>query len=156
RQRPEQRTAAQKKTLAAALGKKDAGLKSRFDEIAALRKTESAAPTTMVLQELPKPRVTHVHLGGDFTRKGEQVQPGVPAVLRRLPTAGPSSRVDLARWLVDRNNPLLGRVTVNRIWQHYFGKGLVETENDFGTQGLPPTPPALLDWLATELSGSPT
>jgi hypothetical protein len=137
--------------LATSFGKLDAGLKSRFDDIAAVKKTESKAPTALVLQELAKERATFVHLGGDFTRKGDQVAPGVPAVLHGLQGSGKPNRLDLARWLVDPKNPLLGRVTVNRLWQHYFGKGLVETENDFGTQGLPPTHPQLLDWLATEL-----
>jgi hypothetical protein len=150
RLRHNERTEAQKKTLATSFGKLDPSLKRRFDEIAALKKTESKVPTALVLQELAKERATFVHLGGDFTRKGDQVTPGVPAVLHGLQGSGQPKRLDLARWLVDPKNPLLGRVTVNRLWQHYFGKGLVETENDFGTQGLPPTHPQLLDWLATE------
>ena len=90
-------------------------------------------------QERPKParRPTSM-LGGDFTRTGDRVEPGVPAVLPPLPTPSRGDRpdrLDLARWLVDPRNPLTARVTVNRIWQAYFGRGLVETENDFGTQG---------------------
>ncbi len=117
--------------------------------------------TTMVLQERATPRETHLLQGGDFTRKGMVVTPGTPAVLpplhrRKEPdassTASPTeaNRLDLARWLVSTENPLTARVVVNRIWGHYFGLGLVETENDFGTQGTPPSHPELLDWLAAE------
>jgi mono/diheme cytochrome c family protein len=128
--------------------------------------------TTMVLQERETPRETHVLVGGDFTRPGVRVSPGTPAVLPPLPgrervregesesaskpgapTLTPSNsltRLDLARWLVALENPLTARVAVNRIWSHYFGLGIVETENDFGTQGIPPSHPELLDWLAAE------
>jgi mono/diheme cytochrome c family protein len=118
-------------------------------QLTALKATAPAGPTTMVMQERKTPRKTQVLLGGDFTRKGAQVAPDVPAVLPPLTSASPT-RLDLARWLVDPKNPLTARVTINRLWQHYFGLGLVETENDFGTQGTPPSHPELLDWLATE------
>jgi mono/diheme cytochrome c family protein len=110
--------------------------------------------TTMVLRERKIPRETHILMGGDFTRPGASATPGTPAVLpplaqprdKRAPT-----RLDLARWLVAPENPLTSRVLVNRLWGHYFGLGLVETENDFGTQGTPPTHAELLDWLASEM-----
>lgn len=126
-------------------------------ELERLRRSEPPIVTTMVLRERSAPRETCVHLGGDFLRRGARVSPGVPAVLHKLtdnhrPGALPS-RLDLARWLVDGNNPLTARVTVNRVWQAYFGTGLVETENDFGTQGTLPSHPELLDWLATEFMG---
>ena len=104
---------------------------------------------TLIMQELPQPRETYVQIGGDFLEKGERVSPGVPAVLSSKPVTG--SRLDLAKWLVDPSNPLTARVTVNRMWQAYFGKGIVETQDDFGLMGAAPTHPELqLDWLATE------
>ena len=120
--------------------------------IAALRKAEPKFVKSLVLKERKTPRPTFVHIGGDFTRKGDPVAPGVPKVLPAIQRAAKTpDRMDLARWLVDPAHPLTARVTVNRIWQAYFGKGLVETENDFGTQGTPPSHPELLDWLANEL-----
>jgi hypothetical protein len=96
-------------------------------------------------------RPTFVHVRGDFLRPGEQVQPGVFGVLHPFkPRCGKPDRLDLARWIVDPANPLTSRVTVNRIWQHLFGRGLVESVGDFGTRGQKPSHPELLDWLATE------
>jgi hypothetical protein len=109
-----------------------------------------AITTTLVLQERKTPRTTHIQLAGDFLRKGAEVVSDVPAVLHPLPKRDAPNRLDLAKWLVDPKNPLTARVTMNRFWQHYFGLGLVETENDFGAQGTPPSHPELLDWLATE------
>jgi hypothetical protein len=122
-----------------------------LDEIAKLRAAEPQFTTTMVMQERQGPRETHIHIRGDFLRHGARVEPGIPAVLPQLPAQVKSpTRLDFACWLVDVRNPLTPRVTINRIWQRYFGRGIVETENDFGTQGSPPTHPELLDWLAAE------
>jgi hypothetical protein len=121
------------------------------DRLAALEKHEAKAVTTLVMSELPRPRESVVFIKGDFTRPGDKVAPGTPGILPPLRAAGPqANRLDLARWLFDPAHPLTARVMVNRIWQQYFGLGLVETENDFGSQGAPPTHPELLDWLATE------
>jgi mono/diheme cytochrome c family protein len=115
-------------------------------DLAAAKKAEPQVASTLVVAERAKPRETYIMLGGDFLRKGVTVTTGTLAVLP--PPAAKKTRLDLAHWLVDRNNPLTARVTMNRIWQVYFGTGLVETENDFGTQGTAPTHPELLDWLA--------
>lgn len=122
-----------------------------LDEVAQLRAKEPQFATTLVMQERAEPRETHVHIRGDFLRKGARVQPAVPAVLNPLSAAKETAnRLDLAKWLVDPQNPLTARVTMNRFWQKYFGRGIVETENDFGTQGAAPTHLELLDWLAAE------
>ncbi|MEP7361634.1 MAG: PSD1 and planctomycete cytochrome C domain-containing protein [Acidobacteriota bacterium] len=109
-------------------------------------------PTTLVMRDLPdgQERPAHVHIRGGFRNLGELVKPGVPAVLHPLDGNQPENRLSLARWLVSKENPLVARVTVNRIWEQYFGQGLVETSEDFGTQGERPSHPELLDWLATE------
>ena len=122
------------------------------EAIKAMRKDLPTIPSTMVVREQARPRETHFLMGGDFTRPGEVVGPGVPSVLPPLEsgTTGRPDRLDLARWIVDPDNPLTARVTVNRLWQAYFGRGIVETGEDFGTQGTPPSHPELLDWLATE------
>jgi mono/diheme cytochrome c family protein len=125
--------------------------KTTRQKIATMRKAAPKAVTTMVVRERSKPRDTHLFIKGDFTRLGDPVQPGVPKALPRLASSASSpNRLDLARWLVAPDHPLTSRVAVNRIWQTYFGRGLVETDNDFGTQGSPPSHPELLDWLASE------
>jgi hypothetical protein len=128
----------------------DFGHQERQKAIAAVKKIEPEIPSTLVMRELPKPRATNVLLGGEFLDKGVRVLPATPAVLPPLPKRESYNRLDMARWLVSENNPLTPRVTMNRIWQRYFGRGIVETENDFGKQGSLPTHPALLDWLAAE------
>ena len=118
--------------------------------VAELKQSIPPIATTLILRERSTPRPTHIHLGGDFTRKGALVAPAVPAVLHSMNDVKKPNRLDLAKWVVDPRNPLTARVTVNRFWQRYFGLGFVETENDFGTQGTPPSHPELLDWLASE------
>ncbi len=119
--------------------------------IAATKRKIPSAETTLVLNERAMPRPAFVQIAGDFLRRGAEVKPDVPAVLPPLTVQKKPNRLDLAEWLVNGRNPLTGRVLVNRLWQVYFGVGLVETENDFGTQGTKPTHPDLLDWLADEL-----
>jgi hypothetical protein len=122
-----------------------------LEEIEVLRRQLPQFSTTLVVQERLQRRETRVHIRGDFLRPGAPVTPGVPAVLPPLtPRRQVADRLDLARWLVHPQNPLTARVTVNRIWQDFFGRGLVETENDFGVQGSPPSHPELLDWLARQ------
>jgi cytochrome c553 len=128
---------------------KDLGFKERMANLRDLRRREPKYTTAMVMRELNEPRASYIHLSGDFTRKGIVVKPGIPAALPQMP-ANADTRLDFAKWLVAENNPLTPRVTMNRFWQHYFGKGIVETENDFGAVGAKPTHPELLDWLAAE------
>src|SRR5262249_41997301 len=95
-------------------------------------------------------RATHVLIKSNFLNPGEKVEPGVPAAFHPFPDGAPANRLGVARWLVDPHNPLTARVAVNRFWAQLFGTGLVETEEDVGTQGELPSHPELLDWLATE------
>ena len=108
----------------------------------------AAVPTVLVMQEMDKPRATHVLERGQYDKPGAAVTPGVPASVAPWPEAAPRNRLGFARWLVSADNPLTARVVVNRLWQQCFGEGLVRTVNDFGSQGEPPTHSELLDWLA--------
>ncbi len=121
-------------------------------EIDDLRNKLPKLAATMVMQEWPRDhtRVTHRHHRGEYLSPREPVTPGVPAMLTTTSDAGPSNRLEFARWLVSDGHPLTARVTVNRAWQAFFGVGLVESSGDFGTQSEPPSHPGLLDWLATE------
>lgn len=110
---------------------------------------DKAIPTTMVMQEMDKPRDTFLLVRGQYDKPGEKVTPGTPEFLPPLPP-GPVNRLTMARWLVAPTHPLTARVAVNRYWQMLFGVGLVKTAEDFGTQGERPSHPELFDWLATE------
>lgn len=132
--------------------------KASFEKLSALKKELSgiAANTVPVMRELhgDKRRVTHLQIRGNFKALAEEVQPGVPAVFPPLPSGVPADRLALARWLVSDENPLTSRVLANRLWEQFFGLGLVRTSEDFGSQGELPSHPELLDWLATQLSGN--
>jgi hypothetical protein len=106
------------------------------------------------MQELPEPRATFELSRGEYDKPMERVAPGVPASLTWADQSPVRNRLEFARWLVAPRNPLTARVTVNRVWQLYFGQGLVRTSNDFGSQAEPPSHPELLDYLATEFVAS--
>ena len=132
-------------------------LKARSDwETAKVERDKYYAtiPTVMVMAERPQPRETHVLRRGAYDNPGDVVTAHTPAALPPMPDDLPRNRLGLARWLVDRNNPLTARVTVNRFWQMLFGVGLVKTVEDFGSQGEWPIYPDLLDWLAVEFMDS--
>ncbi len=110
----------------------------------------SAVPEAMVMQEMPRPRKAHVLIRGAYDAPGDEVAAATPSALPPMASDLPRNRLGLAKWLVDPKNPLMARVTVNRLWQMMFGHGLVETSDNFGVQGSPPTHPELLDWLAND------
>jgi hypothetical protein len=114
---------------------------------------DKAIPTTMVMQEMEKPRETHILVRGQYDKFGEKVTAAAPAVFPSIPKDTPNNRLGLAKWLVDPSNPLVGRVAVNRFWEMLFGVGLVKTAEDFGVQGERPSHPELLDWLAVTFVG---
>lgn len=122
----------------AALEREREGLRLRYPVTHIQREKKDSAPMASILAR------------GQYDKPTTKVPGGVPAVLHPFPANAPTNRLGLARWLVDRQNPLTARVTVNRFWQEVFGTGLVRTTEDFGIMGEAPSHPELLDWLAVE------
>jgi hypothetical protein len=142
--------ATSKDEFAAKLLPMQQSLKIAQDERA---KLDDSIPTTMIMEERKQPRDTYVLKRGRYDQpdKDQKVMADVPAVFPRLPEGAPRNRLGLAKWLASPQNPLTARVIVNRLWQRFFGIGLVKTSENFGVQSEPPSNPELLDWLATEL-----
>ena len=105
-------------------------------------------PELMVMQDMPKPKKTHILLRGQYDMPSVEVQPNTPESILPFSANLPKNRLGLAQWLTDKDNPVTARVAVNRLWQNFFGVGLVKTAEDFGNQGEMPTHLDLLDWLA--------
>jgi uncharacterized protein DUF1553/uncharacterized protein DUF1549/cytochrome c len=140
--------------------KRSPGDKAAAERLAGLKKQLAGmkVPSTLVMAEKPErePSVAYTRVKGQFLQKGALVSTGVPAILNRFRRTWPQNRLGLAYWLVDPENPLTARVAVNRAWEQFFGRGIVETSENFGTQGQPPSHPELLDWLAVTFMGSPS
>ncbi|MDQ6706117.1 MAG: PSD1 and planctomycete cytochrome C domain-containing protein, partial [Acidobacteriota bacterium] len=158
---PERRTGRQQKALTDYFVRnygpditKDAAVSARLKELRkrldALDESFPALTQAQVIERNPQPPPTHIHLRGDYKQAGAEVHPNTPGFLPALPAGAKPTRLALARWIVSPDNPLTARVAVNRLWQELFGRGLVATSDDFGTQGDKPSHPELLDWLATE------
>jgi hypothetical protein len=154
------RNAAQKKLIAEEFRKRSPEVKATQQKIDSARKQigeiDKRIVRTMVMRDLAKPRETFVLIRGTWDQpdKEKPCAPDTPGCLPPLPEGSPKNRLALARWLVDKGNPLTPRVVVNRYWQHFFGQGLVKTTEDFGSQGDRPTHPLLLEWLASEFVSS--
>ncbi len=148
------RSEKQTEELAAFFRSTAPSLKPARDALTAARKAlaDLQIPSTLVMKERPTFERPSYELRerGSFTARAGRVYARTPAALHPMRDDLPVNRLGLARWLVDENNPLVARVAVNRFWEQIFGRGLVETSEDFGAQGAQPTHPELLDWLATE------
>jgi hypothetical protein len=121
-----------------------------------LRKQENQTiqpiPEVMVMREMRQPKPAYILKRGAYDAHGERVSANTPVALPPFPADQPRNRLGLARWLTAPDHPLTARVAVNRLWQMMFGKGLVETSDNFGSQGTPPSHPELLDWLARDFT----
>lgn len=131
-------------------------LKARVAELEkAQQDIHARGSNTLVMDEKADTKPTaHVLIRGQYSSPGEEVSPGVPAVLPELREDTPRNRIGLAKWLVREDNPLPARVTMNRVWGYLFGNGIVQSTTDFGVMGVRPTHRQLLDWLAVEFTGS--
>ncbi len=132
---------------------KVSGDKAWLDRVNKLKATfEQSITSVMVMEDKPQPRDIYLLKRGryDMPDTSKKLNPGVPSCLPPLPDGGARNRLGLARWLASPHNPLTARVSVNRIWQHHFGNGIVKTAENFGVQSEPPSHPELLDWLADE------
>src|SRR5439155_9475020 len=151
---PEQRLPAQTPTVFSYWRTTVPDWKEANDKIEALWRQHPEGSSQLVLKTQERPRETHILKRGDFLKPGKSVKPGVPESLHPLPGGTDSQsvpdRLRFARWLVDRRSPTTARALVNRVWQAYFGVGLVATSEDFGMQSEQPSHPELLDWLAVE------
>ena len=149
-----QRSKEQAADLAAFFRSTSPRLKPARDALAAARKAlgDLQIPSSLVMRERPSfERPSYeLRVRGSFTSKGPRVYASTPEALHPMRDDQPVNRLGLARWLVDERNPLVARVAANRLWEQVFGRGIVETSEDFGTQGSPPSHPDLLDWMATE------
>jgi mono/diheme cytochrome c family protein len=147
----DKRTKAQVETVFSYWRTTVADWKDYNQQIAELWKQHPIGTSQLVLNERRDMRTTSILKRGDFLRPDRAVAPGVPAFLNPMPEGAPGNRLTLAKWLVDRQAPTTARAAVNRIWQAYFGIGIVATSEDLGKQSEAPTHPELLDWLAVEL-----
>ncbi|MFY0690070.1 MAG: DUF1553 domain-containing protein [Cyclobacteriaceae bacterium] len=119
-----------------------------------LNRAMEEIPEVMVMKEMAQPRQAYLLERGQYSEYGEEVFPNTPESIMPFPEDLPKNRLGLAKWLVDPRHPLTARVTVNRYWQQYFGRGIVKTTEDFGNQGELPSHRELIDWLAMEFINS--
>jgi hypothetical protein len=152
-----QRTEQQRTAIWRACAETSAELNSTRINLVNLRERQSVLTdkfNVMVMREAGQPRKTYVLNRGDYSQPLNSVEPGVPHSLPALPTESPTNRLGLAQWVTMKSNPLTARVAVNRFWQMFFGRGIILTAADFGSQGSYPTHPELLDWLAVDFQES--